>query len=42
METLTAIDSAREIENDGSLARLYDLLDEEVKTLDKRFRAFSG
>jgi len=42
VETLTAIDSAREIENDGSLARLYDLLDEEVKTLDKRFRAFSG
>lgn len=42
VEGLSTIHSAREIENDGSLAALYDLLDHEVKTLDKRFRAFSG
>jgi dephospho-CoA kinase len=40
VETLTAMDSAREIENDGSLAELYDLLDEQVVELDEHFRAF--
>jgi hypothetical protein len=42
VEGLLTAGEAKELENDGSLADLYDQLDREVDGLDKRFRAFSG
>jgi dephospho-CoA kinase len=39
---LTTASGAEPIKNRKSLAELYDRLDQEVATLDRRFRAFSG
>lgn len=42
VEGLLTSGEAQTISNERSLADLYDRLDREVETLDRRFRAFSG